>query len=74
MTESIKAFKGFDKDTAVAAVLGQGSASGVIGSVLFLIERDGSWNITAHKSLRVDGKKYKADTFYTLRDGKVVEA
>ena len=61
-------------ETAVAAVLGQGAASGAVGSVLFLIERDSEYRITAHKSLRVDGKKYLADVFYTLRGGKVVEA
>ena len=51
-----------------------GRASGALGSVLFLIERDIDWNIVGHTSVQVDGETVKADTFYALRGGKVVEA
>ena len=47
-------------------------AKGGIGSVILLVSRDGDRNITAYKAIKVDGKRYKADVFYTLgTDGKV---
>ena len=51
----------------------QGSvAKGGIGSVILLVSRDGDRNITAYKAIKIDGKRYKADVFYTLgEDGKV---
>jgi hypothetical protein len=62
-----------DKD-AIAAVLGQGAASGVIGGWLVLTERDDELNILDVKAVQVDGETVQADVFYTLRDGKVVTA
>ncbi|MDA8440517.1 MAG: hypothetical protein M0Z51_16885 [Propionibacterium sp.] len=59
---------------AIAAVLGRGAARGAIGCWLVLTERDDGWNILGVKAVPVDGKKVKADTFYTLRGGKVVAA
>ena len=51
----------------------QGSvAKGGIGSVILLVSRDADGNITAYKAIKIDGKRYKADVFYTLgEDGKV---
>ena len=47
-------------------------AKGGIGSVILLVSRDGDRNITAYKAIKIDGKRYKADVFYTLgADGKV---
>ena len=47
-------------------------AKGGIGSVILLVSRDGDRNITAYKAIKIDGKRYKADVFYTLgEDGKV---
>ena len=60
-------------ETAIAAVLGQGAAKGVEGSWLVLTERDVSWNILGVQAVQVDGKKVKADTFYSLLGGKVTE-
>ena len=60
-------------ETAIAAVLGQGAAKGVEGSWLVLTERDVSWNILGVKAVQVDGKKVKADTFYSLLGGKITE-
>ena len=47
-------------------------AKGGIGSVILLVSRDGDRNITAYKAIKIDGKRYKADVYYTLgTDGKV---
>lgn len=47
-------------------------AKGGIGSIILLVSRDGDRNITAYKAIKIDGKRYKADVFYTLgADGKV---
>ena len=51
-----------------------GRAKGALGCWLVLTERDDDYNILGVKAVRVDGKKVKADVFYTLRDGKVVAA
>ena len=59
---------------SIAAVLGCNcKARGGLGCWLVLTERDEDWHILGVKAIRIDGKKYKADTWYTLRDGKVVE-
>ena len=59
----------------VATVSGRGGkARGKKGCVLFLIERDDEGEITAHKSLKVDGRRYKEMVYYTLEGGKIVEA
>lgn len=50
-------------------------AKGGIGSVILLVSRDGDRNITAYKAIKIDGKRYKADVYYTLgADGEVVMA
>ena len=55
---------------------GDGSiAKGGIGSVILLVSRDGDRNITAYKAIKIDGKRYKADVYYTLgADGEVKAA
>ena len=64
---------------SVAIVTGRASkAKGSLGCGICLIER-GEWDgetypILHIKAFKVDGKRYKADTFYTLKNGKVVEA
>jgi hypothetical protein len=40
---------------------------------LALVEFDDEYNLTKVKVRPVDGKKIKADTWYTLEDGKFVE-
>ena len=62
-----------DRDT-VAAVLGQGAAKGVIGSWLVLTERDSNCGLLGVKAVQVDGETVKADTYYTLSGGEIVEA
>ena len=58
----------------IAAVLGRGcKARGGLGCWLVLTERDDEYHILGVKALRIDGKKYKPDTWYALKDGKVLE-
>jgi hypothetical protein len=60
---------------SVAIVTGKDSkASGAKGCWIVLTERDDDYHILSVKAVKVDGKKVKAGTFYTLRDGKVVTA
>ena len=50
-------------------------ARGGMGAVLVLVEEpSGSYNIAHWKAVEVDGKTVKADTWYRLVDGKLVEA
>jgi hypothetical protein len=55
-------------------------ARGALGCWLVLTER-GEWDsnaglspIIGMKAVKVDGKEIKPDTWYELKDGKVVEA
>ena len=62
----------------VAMSVGIGSkARGSKGSWLVLSEwktKDGEWRRINVKSAKVDGKKIKADTYYTIKNGRFVEA
>ena len=50
-------------------------ARGGIGAVLVLVEEpSSSYNIAHWKAVEVDGKTVKADTWYRLVDGELVEA
>ena len=31
------------------------------------------WNLNGAKMIKIDGKKYKENTWYTMQDGKVIE-
>jgi len=59
----------------IATVRGYGvKARGGLGSVLTIcIENEHDYEIKEWKSVYVDGKKVKADTWYTLRDGELIE-
>jgi len=50
-----------------------GKVSGTDGNALFLVERDDSYNIVAAWAGIVGRDGIKADTFYTLQDGKPIE-
>jgi len=52
-----------------------GKAKGVIGAFLTVAEwkNTDKWHRVAVKSVRVDGKKIKAETWYSLKGGKFVE-
>ena len=62
-------------ENGIACVRGNGvKAKGGIGSILVIAEEHSSdYNVETWKAFLVDGKKYKADTWYMLRDGEIVE-
>jgi hypothetical protein len=55
----------------------EGKASGALGCWIVLAEwerdENDEWDIKEVKSVQVDGKKIKPDTFYTLQNGEFVE-
>ena len=61
---------------AIALACGKNSkAKGVIGSYIVLTEWDNQQETLLLASMvRIDGETYKPDTWYTLKDGEVVEA
>ena len=60
----------------IATVRGNGCmVKGGLGSVLVIAEEDdGSYDIIAWKAVVVDGDTIKVDTWYTLKNGELVEA
>ena len=61
----------------------RGKAKGVLGSYLVLADWEGNernywtqnqWKFKGAKMVRVDGENIKPDTWYTMKDGKIVEA
>lgn len=58
---------------AIAAGVGT-KARGSVGAWLVLAERKSNLDLVDVKAVQVDGKTILADTYYTLRDGTVVEA
>ena len=61
----------------------KGKAKGVFGSYLVLADWEGNeriywrqelWSLKGAKMVRVDGEKIKADTWYTMKNGEIVEA
>ena len=65
------------KDGTAIALGINGRASGSLGNFLVIAEWkivSGSWKRVAMGMVRVDGKKIKAHTFYSLIDGKFTEA
>ena len=64
---------------SVAIVTGyQSKAKASIGSAIVICER-GEWNGSSYpllsiKSAIIDGKRYKPDTWYTVKNGRIVEA
>ena len=67
-----------DNPTAIAVAWGLYSrAKGVIGAHIVLADwrqdKNFVWLLHGAKMVRIDGKRYKADTWYTLKNGKVKE-
>ena len=68
---------------AIAVAWGyKGRAKGVKGARIVLADWEGDeknywteseWELKVAKMIKIDGKKYKADTWYTMKDGKIVE-
>ena len=48
-------------------------AKGGIGSILVIAEEENSCKISNWKAVVVDGVNFKADTWYTLKDGELIE-
>ena len=60
----------------------KGKAKGVFGSYLVLADWEGNekaywkqeeWSLKGAKMVRVDGEKIKADTWYTMKNGEILE-
>ncbi|SHI23782.1 hypothetical protein SAMN02745823_03763, partial [Sporobacter termitidis DSM 10068] len=50
-------------------------AKGGLGAILVIaVENDSDYEIKEWKAFVVDGESIKADTWYTLKDGEIVEA
>ena len=72
-----------DHPCAIAVAWGyKGKAKGVKGSRLVLADWSGNedeywteseWTLNGARMIRIDDKKYKENTWYTMQDGKVVE-
>ena len=72
-----------DSESVAVAWGYHGKAKGVLGSYLVLADWEGDeddywhqnlWQLKGAKMVRVDGKDIKPDTFYTMRNGEIVEA
>ena len=60
---------------SIAVVTGYGSkAKGAVGCWLVLTERDEKMHILGVQAVCVDGENIKADTFYMLKNGAIIEA
>ena len=72
-----------DHPCAIAVAWGyKGKAKGVKGSRLVLADWSGNehnywteseWTLNGARMIKIDGKKYKENTWYTMQDGKVIE-
>jgi len=61
-------------EESVACALGyQCKAAGAIGCWLVLAERDDNGHILSVQTVKVDGEQIKANTFYRLENGQVIE-
>ena len=59
---------------SIAVVTGYGSkAKGTVGCWLVLTERDEKMHILGVRAVCVDGETIKADTFYMLKNGAIIE-
>jgi len=60
----------------------KGKAKGVLGARIVLADWEGNeqnywteseWTLKGAKMIKIDGKKYKPDTWYTMKNGKIVK-
>jgi len=62
-------------ENSIACAIGRNSkAKSTLGNWLVLSEIDDNYNVLCVKTVKVDGKKIKADTWYKLEGGKFVIA
>ena len=66
-----------ENKTAIAVAWGvEGRAKGVVGAHIVVSEwkwKGNKYVLLGAKMVQIDGKKYKADTWYMLKNGKIVE-
>ena len=67
-----------ENETAIAVAWGvYGKARGVEGAHIVLADwrtdENYDWHLHGAKMVRIDGKEYKADTWYKMENGKIVE-
>ena len=66
-----------ENKTAIAVAWGvEGRAKGVVGAHIVVSEwkwKEDNCVLLGAKMVQIDGKKYKADTWYMLKNGKIVE-
>ena len=62
------------KNSIACAIGREATAKSTVGNWLVLSEYDSEGNVKTVKTVKVDGKEIKADTFYKLIDGKFVKA
>ena len=72
-----------DPESVAVAWGYHGKAKGVLGAYLVLADWEGDendywhqnlWQLKGAKMVQVDGKDIKPDTFYTMRNGEIIEA
>ena len=72
-----------DPESVAVAWGYHGKAKGVLGAYLVLADWEGDeddywhqnlWQLKGAKMVRVDGEIIKPDTYYTMKNGEVVEA
>ena len=67
-----------ENKTAIAVAWGvEGRAKGVVGAHIVVSEwkwKDDKYVLLGAKMVQIDGKKYKADTWYMLKNGKIEKA
>lgn len=71
-----------DAESVAVAWGYHGRAKGVLGAYLVLADWEGdeskywrqdSWTLKGAKMVRIDGEVIKADTYYTMKNGEIVE-
>ena len=81
--ESKGASSAGDPESVAVAWGYHGKAKGVLGAYLVLADLEGDeddywhqnlWQLKGAKMVRVDGEIIKPDTYYTMKNGEVVEA
>ena len=61
-------------ENGLSVARGKGvKAKGGLGSILVIAEEENSCKISNWKAVVVDGVNFKADTWYTLKDGELIE-
>jgi hypothetical protein len=59
---------------SISCAIGRNSyAKSIIGNWIVLSEIDDNYNVICVKTVKVDGKKIKADTWYKLQKGKFIQ-